>query len=294
MSCCSNSGCDQPGTHQCGACKTKNYCSPRCQTTDWPNHKVECPGHLRKFKANLEKAKGFDLANNWPQSLHHANIACNQSFFCTFNKEYFDAALYARTLWETITMSRDSHIPDNKRDDFTARRASELARALWQLAAHGDMPAEEQKETGVEAIMLARKALEINTQLYGAESERVACDMMTLASVLDYFNGVDAEVFRLYEHAKSIYIRIYGTCSNNVATSEYNLGMMHKKRAKRAYAAHDLDRCIADLELALPRFREAARIYRAINQLNDASDGEEQLASIQDKLQKVCELKSMG
>ena len=70
--------------------------------------------------------------------------------------------------------------------------------------------------------------------------------------------------------------------------------MMHKKRAKRAYAAHDLDRCIADLELALPRFREAARIYRAINQLNDANDGEEQLASIQDKLRKVCELKSTG
>ena len=264
MSCCSNSGCDQPGTHQCGACKTKNYCSPRCQTTDWPNHKEECPGHLRKVGiANLEKAKGFDLANNWPQSLHHANIAatklkklkdrpvedidvaldlkynaynfmgryrealeCAKEWYCmyptnhthppaikasfaviqgsTFNKEYFDAALYARTLWETITMSRDSHIPDNKRDDFTARGASERARALWQLAAHGDMPAEEQKETGVEAIMLARKALEINTQLYGAESERVASDMMTLASVLDYFNGVDAEVFRLYEHAKSI------------------------------------------------------------------------------------------
>ena len=90
------------------------------------------------------------------------------------NKEYFDAALYARTLWETITMSRDSHIPDSKREDFTARGALELARALHQLAAHGDMPAEEQQETGKEAIMLARKALEIATQVYGAEDERVA------------------------------------------------------------------------------------------------------------------------
>ena len=53
---------------------------------------------------------------------------------CMFNKIYFDAALYARTLWETITMSRDSHIPDNQRDDFTARGAIELARALYFLA----------------------------------------------------------------------------------------------------------------------------------------------------------------
>ena len=61
---------------------------------------------------------------------------------CIHNKVYFDALLYSRTLWETITMSRDSHIPDNQRDDFTARGAIELARALYFLAKNGGKPAE--------------------------------------------------------------------------------------------------------------------------------------------------------
>ena len=32
---------------------------------------------------------------------------------CIHNGEYFDAVLYARTTWETLTLSRDSHIPDD-------------------------------------------------------------------------------------------------------------------------------------------------------------------------------------
>ena len=67
---------------------------------------------------------------------------------CMFNKIYFDAALYARTLWETITLSRDSHIPEIQREEFTARGAYEIARALWQLAENGDMPPEEKQEAG--------------------------------------------------------------------------------------------------------------------------------------------------
>ena len=77
-------------------------------------------------------------------------------------------------------MSRDSHIPDNLREDFTARGAMELARALSNLAEHGDMSAEEQQEAGKEAITLARRALEINTQRRGAESLQVAESMGTL------------------------------------------------------------------------------------------------------------------
>ena len=39
---------------------------------------------------------------------------------CIHNEEYEDATLYARTTWETITLSRDSHIPDNELQWFTA------------------------------------------------------------------------------------------------------------------------------------------------------------------------------
>ena len=64
----------------------------------------------------------------------------------------------------------------------------------------------------------------------------------------------------------------HGSLSVNVAVIEYNLGVAHNDRALRARAAGDLDRCIANLEMALPRDREAARIYRAIDRLDDAND----------------------
>ena len=41
-------------------------------------------------------------------------------------------------------------------------------------------------------------------------------------------------------------------------------------RASRARSANDLDRCLADTELALPHYRETARIYRAINHVDTA------------------------
>ena len=76
METCSNPGCDQPGTKQCSACKTTFYCDPTCQTADWPNHKEECPGHLRKMgMAHLVKARGFLQDNNHVQALKHAELA---------------------------------------------------------------------------------------------------------------------------------------------------------------------------------------------------------------------------
>ena len=63
-----------------------------------------------------------------------------------------------------------------------------------------------------------------------------------------------------------------GSSSPNVAASENNLGAAHYKRSRRALAAHDLDRCAANLELALPHFREAGRIYQAINHVEIAGD----------------------
>ena len=348
METCANPGCDQPGTNKCSACKTTPYCGPICQTADWAHHKEECPGHLRKVgMANLEKAKGFDRENNWPQTLRHAELAatklkqlkdrpvelidealnckynslllmarhrealeCAKEWYCLwptkhthppairasfaviescgFNKEYFDAALYARTLWETITLSRDSHIPDHLLQEFTARGAKELARALCQLAEHGGMPPEEQQVAGVEAIMLARMALKINTQLFGAMSHQVANSMGTLASILEYFNNIDDdEVLHLHEQAKTIFARVEGSSSLNVASGDFNLAIAYHNRGRRAYAANDLDRCVANLELALPRYREAARIYQAINYVDMADQAARDVVEIEIMLRDV-------
>ena len=160
-------------------------------------------GNMGRYSEALECAKEWYLlypTNHTHPPVIRASFAVIQS--CGHNKEFFDAALYARTLWETITLSRDSHIPDNKREEFTARGAYELARALHRLSENGGVPEKEKKETGVEAIMLARRALEIYTQLYGTESSDAADSMNALAGVLDHFNDFDAndeEVYRLYE-----------------------------------------------------------------------------------------------
>ena len=73
---CSNPGCDQPGKSSCSACKTTVYCCVTCQTADWPRHKEECDGHLRKLgNANLEKAQGFYRQRNYVQALRFAELA---------------------------------------------------------------------------------------------------------------------------------------------------------------------------------------------------------------------------
>ena len=76
---CSNPGCDQPGTKSCSACKNTVYCCVLCQTTDWPRHKEECPGQLRKVgMANLLKAKGFQRDRNWTQTIRYGEIAATK------------------------------------------------------------------------------------------------------------------------------------------------------------------------------------------------------------------------
>ena len=128
---------------------------------------------------------------------------------------------------------------------------------------------EEKQKVGQEAIALARKALEIHTQL--SENEKVANDMNILADALDYFNDNDDEVLRLYENAKEIYVRMQGSSSANVAAVEANMGDAYGRRARRGHDANDLDCELKNLELALPRFIEAARIYRTIGRIDDAN-----------------------
>ena len=244
---------------------------------------------MHRNREALECAKEWYCL--WPTKHTHPH-AINASFAliqsCMHNKEFFDAALYARTLWETITLCGDSHIPDDLRQYFTARGARELARALWQLAQHGDMPAEEKQGAGVESIMLARRALEIHTHRYGSEGEEVASSMGTLADILTYFNDVDDdEVPRLFEQSIAIFARVHGSLSPNAAISEINLGTMYFNRAKRAAAVHDVDRCKANLELALPRCREAARIFRVINHADKADQSARKVALIEEELRQV-------
>ena len=119
-------------------------------------------------------------------------------------------------------------------------------------------------------MMLARRSLEIHTQLYGLERSNVANDMFIIAQALLYFNDVDDnEVLRLLEQAKAIFARVEGTASTNVATGEKMLGL------KRATEAHDLDRSMVNLELAIPHYREASRIYREISHVDDADNAEQ-------------------
>ena len=69
---------------------------------------------------------------------------------------------------------------------------------MLALAEHGDIPPEANQTAGQEAIGLARRALEIQTQLHGTEHQHVANAMRLLADVLDYFNNVDDDdVLRL-------------------------------------------------------------------------------------------------
>ena len=193
---------------------------------------------------------------------------------CIHSKEFTDALLFAHTTWETITLCRDSHIPEDQREGYIALGARFLAKAIYSLANSGGMPAEEMQESGKEAITLTRRALEIHIQLHGLENERVASDMGLLASVLSFFkdDDDDDEVVRCFEQSTAIFARVQGSLSGNVANGESNLGSLYQKRAIKAKDANNLDRCVANYGLALPRLREAIRIFRAIGRVDMADN----------------------
>ena len=186
-----------------------------------------------------------------------------------------------------IINDTDNIIPEGKRPFFLADGAQYLARATHKLANSGGIPPEAKQKSGEEAIALARKALEIHTQLYGAESEQVSMDIGILADVLQYFNGVDDdEILRLYERAIAIYRRVQGSLSLNVAVGENNLGNTFQILADEALDAKDGDRCVANLELALPHFRETERIFRATNHV-EKNRATQRVAMVEEELQLV-------
>ena len=204
------------------------------------------------------------------------------------NNEYEDAELYARTTWETITLSQDSHIPDDKRQLFTAQGAYYLAKAMLALAQNGDIPPEANQTAGQEAIALTRRALEIRTNRRSLEHADVANAMSLLADVLNYFNNNDddVEVPRLYEQSIVIQARVEGSLSVNVAVGENNLAVIYHKRALKARATNELDREMANLELALPHHREAARIYTAINYVDKADNAARSVVEVEEALRR--------
>ena len=206
---------------------------------------------------------------------------------CIHNEEYEDAALYARTTWETITLSRDSHIPDADREWFTAQGAYYLARAMLKLAENGDVPPEENQTVGQEATGLARRSLEIFTQLHGLEHQDVANAMILLADALASFNNVeDVEILRLYEQSISITARMQGRLSVNVAVGENNLADAYHKRARRAHTVNDLDQELDNLQESLLHCREAARICRAINLVEKADDFAQCVAEVEEEVRQ--------
>ena len=182
--------------------------------------------------------------------MFNAAFALIQS--CIHNNEYEDASLYAHTAHEMVVNDADGIIPSGQRESLLARGSYWLSIATLALAQAGGIPSEEKQKAGEEAIALARKALEIHTQLHGPESACVAHDMRGLADALNVFNDVDDdEILRLYEQANTITSRLEGSLSMNVALGEKNLGVSYYNRALMAHTANDLDRCMANLELAL-------------------------------------------
>jgi len=179
------------------------------------------------------------------------------------NREYDHAKLIAETVYEMATHPATHDIPDNMQQPILAIAAGYLADALYRLDQSGGVPPEEKKKIGEEAISLARKSVEIATRLFGAESEQVLCNVHTLARTLDHFNNFDDdESIRLFTQSKVIYSRTEGSSSYNVASADENLGRVYVNRGKRALDAKDVNRASANWELALPHFREAARVFR--------------------------------
>ena len=350
---CSNSGCDQPGTKSCSACKTSVYCGVICQTANWAHHKEECDGHLRKMgKANLDKAAGFHRQHNWAQVLRYAEIAatklkqlkdrrletvelidkalackldaknrlgryreamkCAEERYtlwamnhlrnpgsiyagfalivcCLHNEEFEDAENYARHAYFMIAEMTDNFIPADKRPFFLAEASHWLAQAIVKLVISGGIAPEKKQKAGEEAITLARQALKIHTtQLHGTESTEVACILGTLATALDVFNDTDNdEVIRLYQQAISILRRVEGSTSVNVAAGVFKLANSYQKRARRAQDADDADRCMANVELSLSHYREAARIYTVINHVDMADRALRNVAQAEECIQRI-------
>ena len=128
----------------------------------------------------------------------------------------------------------------------------------------GPPPNTTRQKSGEETVALARQALQINIRMHGGDSHQTASSLLSLADVLRTYNNEmeNSEVILLYEQSIDIFKRVQGISCVNVAVSENQLGNAYLARAEKARDAHDLEREQANLEFALPHYREAARILK--------------------------------
>ena len=276
------------------ATKLKQLKDRRLETVQLIDDALSCKFDALQVMARHREAMGCAEENYTLWAMNHmqnpgsikAALGLIQS--CILNGEYEDAECYARNAMFRINEMTDNFIPSDQRQCFLAEGSHLLSRAIYELAKAGGIPLEAKQKAGEEAIAHARKALELRTQLYGTESAHVAMAMGLLGEVLGYFNDVDDdEVLRLYEQSIAIYRRVEGSSSPSLAIKEDNLGITHETRAKRAQAANDLDRCMTNLEQALPHYREAARIFRAANIVDGAAMALRKVKDIEERMRQI-------
>ena len=253
------------------------------QLKDRPLAVVELLDEAFKYKCSVLKLMNRDKEalecateryNMWASTYRRNPLTIVVSFALIeglINNDAFDKAhLIAGTVYEQTTHPMTNDIPEELQQMLLADGSFYYVRATLSLAQAGGIPPEEMQKVGEEAIAVARKAMQIHTQLHGIDSVNVANDQRALANALDHFNNVDDdEILRLYERAMAIFLQ--GNLSLSAALGETNLGCAYYKRARRAEDAGDLDRELANGVLAVTHCREAARIYRA-NCRNDTAE----------------------
>ena len=276
------------------ATKLKQLKDRRLETVQAIDRALECKfdalGLMGRYRESMACAEErYTLwAMNQMRNPGSMNAALRLIESCIHNKQYEDAERYARHAMFMINDMADNFIPSDQRSRFLAEGSYYLSRAIHGLAEAGGIPPEEKQKAGEEAIILSRQALKLHTQLRGTESAKVALCMGILADVLDHFNNVDDdEILRLYEQSIAIVGRLQGNSSVNVAVGEESLGNAYIKRTKRAEDANNLDRCMANLELSLPHFHEAARIYRAINRVDSADVALRNIARVEKNILRI-------
>ena len=276
------------------ATKLKQLKDRRLDTVQLINDAMVCKFNALKFLGRYKEAmecaeERYTLwAMNQMRNPGSTNAAFALIDSCIHNEEYEDAERYARHAMFMINEMTDNFIPADQRSEFLADGSHWLAQAILKLAKNGGIPPEEKQKAGEEAIDLALQALKLRTQVHETGSARVATNMTVLADILDYFNDVDDdEVLRLHEQSNAITRQTEGNSSYNVAIGENKLGNAYNRRAGRARAANDLDRRLANLELALPHYREAARILQAVSRLDAVEGVLRNIADIEESIRQI-------
>ena len=251
-------------------------------------------GFLGRYSEQLECAKEwYCLWNTKPTDVGAIQAAFALIQSCLQNKEYEGAHLYASTLWEIINHKHDNKIPEGQRQKYTAHGAYYLASATLHLEKNRGVPVGQKHKVGQEVIALARKALEIDTQLEGTENTHVANCMGLLTDALNHFNDVDdEEVIRLCDQSIAIHVRVYGRLTGNVAIDVLRTFAVYVKRSKRALKENDLDRSVANLEMALLKLREANQIYRVIGRVDEINQSEQSIVSLEEQLRQLLIVKA--